>query len=292
MLLNKAIEGFLLDVLSSGKSETTERNYRSLLHRFSAHLGNPEIEVITIDDLRKYMVHSRAEVSRASLEQRRRIIRAFFTWCEAELDLPRPDVQLKPITGARKDVIPFTHQEIDWILKSIDKNIVGRLRHTRVRDRAIVLVLLDTGIRLGEAARLLFDDVDFAKLSIQIRHHARGIKSRKRTVFVGKAASRALWLHVIKNEINGGDSLFGISDRSIQSMLKHIERRSGVDNIHPHRFRHTFAIQFLRNGGNVYTLQQLLGHASLDMVKNYLRLAETDLAQAHRRSSPADNWKL
>ena len=75
-------------------------------------------------------------------------------------------------------------------------------------------------------------------------------------------------------------------------MFAAIGRRAGVANFHPHRLRHTFAIQYLRNGGNAYTLQAMLGHSSLEMVKHYLRLAQTDVDTAHKRASPVDNWRL
>jgi integrase/recombinase XerD len=68
--------------------------------------------------------------------------------------------------------------------------------------------------------------------------------------------------------------------------------KAGVQACHPHRFRHTFAVNFLRNGGNAFELQMALGHTTLQMVQTYLALAQADLDAAHRKASPVENWRL
>jgi integrase/recombinase XerD len=79
---------------------------------------------------------------------------------------------------------------------------------------------------------------------------------------------------------------------NLRHMLNTVARQAKVSNVHPHRFRHTFAITFLRNGGNTFALQKLLGHSELSTVLKYVRLAETDIRQAQAAASVVDNWRL
>ena len=89
----------------------------------------------------------------------------------------------------------------------------------------------------------------------------------------------------------GGRLAYGpMSVSWLRKRLVHLGQAAGVPDCKPHRFRYTFAIQYLRNGGDVFTLQSLLGHSSLTMVRYYLHLAQADVEQAHRRASPVDRW--
>jgi integrase/recombinase XerD len=75
-------------------------------------------------------------------------------------------------------------------------------------------------------------------------------------------------------------------------MFATIGRRAKVAGFHPHRLRHTFAVMYLRNGGNAFSLQHMLGHNSLEMVRHYLVIAQVDIDNVHRKASPVDNMRL
>jgi site-specific recombinase XerD len=126
--------------------------------------------------------------------------------------------------------------------------------------------------------------------------HGKGDKARY--VFLGDRTRTALWKYL--NDRPGAkqaEPLFAtrskthITRRNLGHLLNHLAERAGVEHCHPHRFRHTMAINFLRNGGNTLELQKVLGHESLEMVRRYARLAESDLERTADKSV-GDNWKL
>ena len=83
-----------------------------------------------------------------------------------------------------------------------------------------------------------------------------------------------------------------LTHHALHRLVKRLGDRAGVKNVHPHRFRHTFGTEYLRNGGQMIALQELLGHSDLEMVKRYVHFVAADVKRDHEHASPVDNWKF
>ena len=73
---------------------------------------------------------------------------------------------------------------------------------------------------------------------------------------------------------------------TLYKLIHRIGKRAGVPKAYPHRFRHTFAIMYLRNNGDIFTLKRVLGHETFEMVNRYLEIARADIEFAHATASP------
>jgi len=188
---------------------------------------------------------------------------------------------------------PFGEEEIRALLKACKELPEA----SSMRATAIILVLLDTGMRLNELLNLSMPNLDLE----QGRAKVFGKGSKERYVYFGKSTKRALWRYISlarAEPILGADNVLlsedgrPITQRYLAHILAKVSKWGGVQKVHPHRFRRTAAIQFLRNGGNIFALQKLLGHETLDMVRHYVELASDDVATAHQQASPVDGWRL
>jgi integrase/recombinase XerD len=157
------------------------------------------------------------------------------------------------------------------------------------------LLLLDTSIRASDLCGLKIHDVDLKNRRITVF----GKGSKERMVPFSARNSQPLWKYLaLRREYYSGVYLFVSREGSplnryqITKIMKWIGERASVRGVHPHRFRHTFAINCLRNRGNAYSLQMMLGHSTLEMVKTYLALAQSDLDKVHKIASPVDHWRL
>jgi integrase/recombinase XerD len=323
LLLSKAIPGFIHFKTAEGLSDRTIASHEYILQKWLTYQGDKDVAAITSQEIITYLSWLRTDYTpkrfngkthSLSPKTLRNIwvgLSSFYTWASKELhianpmkDVPSPKFQKPPIE-------PFTQDEVQAMLKACTysrearpgnrKSFVMRLPHAK-RDQAIIMVLVDTGLRAGELCKLRIGDIDSKTGRVEVKHGViGGAKGGKgRTVFLGKAARRAVWRYLADREddLTADDPIFisqedrAFTPDTLRQVIKAVADRAGVKNAYPHKFRHTFAIAYLRAGGDVFTLQALLGHASLDMVRHYARIAEVDVQQAHRKASPADNWRL
>ncbi len=191
----------------------------------------------------------------------------------------------------RKPLIEtFTLEQLEAILATCDKSFVG------VRDQAIILVLFDTGIRASELCGLTLDDVSWTEQTMTVL----GKGDRERVVSFGKATRQALALYLARRgDVETDRLLISVyADPIDRHRLRRIIRarceRVGVTGVRcsPHTFRHTFAVTYLRNGGDVFSLQRLLGHADLSMTRRYCQLTQADALDKHRAHSPGDTLRI
>jgi integrase/recombinase XerD len=160
-----------------------------------------------------------------------------------------------------------------------------------------VAILADTGIRAGELCGLAVECVREGFLRIQ---HAKGGRERLAPYGAGTAAELDRYVRRERSPIRHPDEPLllqpwgaPLTTHHLGTLTRKIGRRLGIRGVRvsPHTLRHTFAIQWLRNGGGELALQKALRHRSLDMVRVYAELTDVDLLAAHAGASPLDRWR-
>ena len=301
---SQVVDGYLLFASARHLSPHTIRDYVTTYNKFSNFLDrDPPFESITIQQVEKFLADQ--NVSKKTILNYHIGLSALWTWAVGE-DLVQEHIlhKVKRIKPEKKAIKPYTEEDIRNMLNSLD--------HTRVysrpgkrdtshrlvyadRNRVIIFILLDTGVRVSELINLKLQEVDLRNRRIYVM----GKGSKERTIPISPRTGRVIWKYLTsRKEARLGEYLLVTNDdrkltRSrVLRIIRTIGQRAGVMKATVHRFRHTFAINYLRNGGDAYSLQMMLGHSTMEMVKNYLSLAQADLDANHIQASPVSNWRL
>ena len=285
---------YLLRCEVEGKSPQTVRAYRETVTRFLRRLP---LDVSDAADVRSDHIYAYlGAYTERSLETRHRYfreVRCFFNWL-VELDyLERtPFRGLKNVRLPQRIVEPFSREEIEGLLEACGKTAIS------VRDRALVLVLLDTGARCSEVVQLRLEVLDLEGHRLRILH---GKGNKQRVVpFAGHCEGALRAYLADRGSAPGPLFLAGagngvlhegvaLKPNGLKQMLRWLGRRAGVVKVHAHRFRHTFATWAIQHDARELDIQYLLGHASPDMVRRYSSSYRSEQAALrHAAFSPAD----
>jgi integrase/recombinase XerD len=276
--VHRLIQGFLLAKQAEGCSSATLHDYRAGLRHLSrwvAEVGHEDPGGVSSTDLKAFLASLRSlsrPLKPKTIYNVWVALKGFYRWWSEETGQPSPMASVPALKITVPVIEPLSRDQVVAILKACDltreatttwrRSFVMR-RDTALRDRAIVLVLLDTGMRAAEACDLRVGDLDLGTGRVIVR---KGKGGRGRIVYLGKAARRAVWRYLSQREdASASDPLFvGRNDRpltgpSLHRLIRRLGERAGVRNLHPHRFRHSFATEFLRNGGRSVVVATSLG---------------------------------
>ena len=296
MKLSQATEGFFASCRAARYSEHTLTDYKNTFKKFEKVVaGDTPVNNISVDEIVRFMGSPEVlQVSKKTALNYHTGLSSLWRWsvergyCEVNIvrlvKAPRPE---------RRDIIPYTQNELRKLLNAANNSNLPE------RDFAIVLVLLDTGMRASELGDIKIKKVYFEERQILV--FGKGGKERRLRVSqdtIEIVRHYLKWRGCSKFSVCREQYLFlgnsnkKINRNTLRLLCNRLEIRSNVAHVYPHKFRHTFAIEFLRNGGNIFTLQKLLGHTTLDMVKRYLAIAQSDIDRDHDKASPVKNWHL
>lgn len=294
--LDAALSAFLLDREAARCTPKTLEHYTYTAGGFVSYLhaqGVQDVASIRAHHVRAYLIAlQRRGLKDTTQHAHARGIRAWLNWLVREGDLaaspmarvsmPRLEQRIPP---------PFDPADVQALLAACD-------RHTPLgtRDYALVLTLLDSGLRASELCSLRLGDVDMKSGLVVVF----GKGNKQRTVRIGAKARGAilrmlghgqsattgapLWMTY---DVNGQEG-HALTRHGLQTMLHRLGRKTGIMPCAPHRFRRTFALWCLRDGMDLHSLRMLMGHSSLAVLQRYLALAGQDLERAHAAHSPAD----
>lgn len=290
---DQTVRGFLISRRADGRSPETIRFYAQNLDRFRRWVAErfPDVKGpldVRADVVREFLTWLLTEPVRwggSSPTARRpvtphgahryyRTLRAFYRWVAAEVG-QYMEGWVNPMDGIRGPRLPqnpIPSLGPEELRRLLDACAVGR---TAERDRVILLVLVDKGLRARELLGLTLDDWDWATGTLTVRRSKGG---RIRQVVLHPAANAELKKYVFRHrpdvavrEIFLTEEGQPLTYSGLRMLFRRLQERTGI-RVHPHLLRHTFALWWVTAGGSLHELQALLGHSSPAMSLQYGRM--------------------
>jgi len=292
--LENAFHLWLESMQARGLSPKSLTGYASEVGQFVRFLREPlnltDLDAVQPHHIRKWLIYRQQHgISNAQLHNDYRKPRTFWNWCLREsltTNNPFASVEKPKLQPTLKPAL--TPDEVEQILQACE----GK-EWTRLRDRALILLLLDTGLRIHEAHKMTVADAQRETVLI------RGKGGKQRVVFLSHEVRLAIrrYLNACPFAPTGDAPLWwgkygALTLHGLLEVIQKIGKRAGLPNhLGAHVFRRTFATWSLRSGIDLEHLRQLMGHSDYTVLRQYLALVETDLKRAHQQHSPLNNLR-
>lgn len=272
------LQKFIATKRIEGKSEATLQRYHDTCYLMIHTICKPMHEITTYD-LRYYLAAYKSQrgVSNRTLDGIRRCFSSFFNWLTSEGWIGRnPCTALAQIKYTKVVKKPYSAPEMERLKQAC----------TSLRDLALIEFLYASGCRVSEVVRLNRSDINFLTRDAVVL----GKGNKERTIYLTPVALMHL-SDYLNSRTDNNPALFAsikapykrLSKAGIETALKAIGKRAGVDNVHPHRYRRTLATNLLDRGANIQDVAAILGHADLKTTQVYCYISQHNVQAAYRR---------
>ena len=273
-------------------SAATIEYYTLSLGLFLDFVGADEsVEVLDISIYKDYVVYlqTSGHLKSTSINTYVRAVKAFYNWLIDEEQIGDCSRKLKLIKQKREEIIPLTDDELDKLLSCFDTSDLLELR-----NKCLCLLMVDSGLRRAETVRLRCCDVDFVHNSLLVT----GKGDKERLVPLGSVTADCLRSYderVSDRRNKRVDTFFldrfgaPLDVNAVDLVFSKLKDVTGIHRLRCHLLRHTFATNYLLDGGDLETLRLILGHSSIAITQLYLHIANNQKILRERHNSHLDN---
>ncbi|MBU9728302.1 site-specific tyrosine recombinase/integron integrase [Diplocloster modestus] len=272
------LDMFLATKRVEGRADSTLKYYNYILTRMIDNV-NKLLKEITTNDLRYYLAIYKKDhdVNNITIDNMRRIFTSFFGWLtEEEYIRNNPAKRLKKTKIDKLIKEPLSDEQLEKIRCNCEKE----------RDLAIVDFMYSTGVRVSELVALNRTDINFVSKDCIVM----GKGSKQRKVYLNAKASLHLKSYLL-SRTDGNPALFvtckspytRLTKGGIESIIRNLGRKAGIEKVHPHRFRRTMATDAMNRGMPVQEVSILLGHQSIETTMIYCVVNQNSVKASHER---------
>lgn len=301
MNLRLALQKFLIAMTADGLKQTTLDWYAALLTPFIERHEPKSLTDVTTDDLRNYLVYLRSKDTRWEGDERERpgrlspdtisahtrALHKFWSWAATEYQIANPMRSIKYPRKPPAKPKAISLEDVALLYAATGDDVIG------ARNRAILALLIDTGCRAGGLVGLRLEDVDIERRRATVTE--KGDKTR--TIFFTQWTADVLkeWIDqrqpAARHLFYNAETFQPLTVSGLRGILKRLAKRAGVTGrVNPHSFRHCFAREYLKNGGNLATLSKEMGHRDTKTtIDHYTIYTDDEIAQSHEQHSPV-HW--